>query len=105
MKKFTKRSEKSFKLWVQDSGDSSVGIPASSFEIETFYPEMEEDYRDAARAIFAAAVIKLTDFPVRYAKFEDECPECNKIMKFFKRGQKYVCRNENCPSNQPDPLE
>lgn len=76
---FSRRSD-DIKLHIMTTGDRSVGIQGGSYTIicEGLRPAINDDpeYRKGVREIFAEAAVKVDDFPVEAAWFDDECAEC-----------------------------
>lgn len=52
-----------------------------SVEIETRWPDMDDEMRSIYREEFSKALAAIDDTHVQYASFEDECPICLARLK------------------------
>lgn len=90
------------KIYIFSEGEPSVGINGADITIESncFFSEKEHS-RTFDRKILEKAFNELLDEKVT-VRFEDECPNCGKILGWKTLSKKIVikqCLNKNCPSN------
>lgn len=89
-------SKQSLILHLSTRGDRSVGIWPVTVDIETHWPDMDQETRELFREEFSACLSRMFDERTRYAFFSDECSECGKRLEDEK------CPNRNCYTNQPE---
>jgi hypothetical protein len=84
-------------LYIEDTGDRSVGIGSESMSIDlSKYWIEDKEQREFFRKDAVELFKKYSDMPVRYSFYSDECPECG---SFLTESPSPICSNQHCLSN------
>ena len=83
---------KTMKMYITTIGDRSVCIFPAEFTIKSNLV-VDKENREELRKDFMDAIRTITDDTIANAHFDDECPDCNRVLNEAGR-----CPNDGCIS-------